>query len=73
MTNHWIAVAEEYPDFRLYGFHTGNKVEVRFADGLEEVVVYHGFGVFGNDNREDVTHWRTNEITERAKPQSTDN
>ena len=53
----WIAISE-LPDFRIYGFHTGKKVEVRYADGEEDVVIYHGYGMFGKDNREDVTHWR---------------
>ena len=53
----WIAMPE-YPDFRIYGFHTGKKVQVRYEDGKEEVVLYHGYGMFGKDNREDVTHWR---------------
>ena len=63
MWHDWIAVPTletvgEYPDFRMYGFHTGRKVEVRFADGKEDVVIYQGYGMFGENNREDVTHWR---------------
>lgn len=61
--NDWIAVPTletvgEYPDFRKHGFHTGRKVEVRFSDGKEELMIYQGYGMFGKDNREDVTHWR---------------
>ena len=59
----WIAVPTlktvgEYPDFRLFGFHTKSRVEVRFSDGTELVTFYGGYGMFGPDNREDVTHWR---------------
>lgn len=61
--NDWVAVPTletvgEYPDFRVYGFHTGRQVEVRFSDGQEELVIYQGYGMFGKDFREDITHWR---------------
>lgn len=55
----WIEIATEgYPDFRLHGFHLREEVEVRYADGTEAIVLYMGYGMFGKENREDVTHWR---------------
>lgn len=59
----WIATPisdanGKYPDFNVYGFHTGRKVVVRYSDGNEDVVAYQGFGMFGNDDRQDVTHWK---------------
>jgi len=62
-TNKWIATPisdrnGEYPDFNVHGFHTGRKVHVRYLDGKEDVVIYQGFGLFGNDDRQDVTHWK---------------
>lgn len=48
------------PDFKEYGFHTGKKVMVRRADGLEEETIYQGYGLFGNGISmfNDATHWK---------------
>jgi YD repeat-containing protein len=59
----WINIKNEgYPDFRIFGFHTGLQVEVRRDDGREMVVRYDGYGRFFvktfNDGFEDVTDWR---------------
>lgn len=56
----WIKLDDEEPDFRIYGFHTGKKVEVRKDDGTEEVTIYQGYGLFGNGKSmfDAVTHWR---------------
>lgn len=60
--NDWISASDEPPDFLEYGFHTGRKVEVRRADGSEQITIYQGFGLFGEGGMEalfeDVTHWR---------------
>ena len=63
MMSKWIAVPTldtvgEYPDFRVYGFHTGKSVIVRRRDGSEQETFYGGYGMFGRDNFMDVTHWR---------------
>ncbi len=51
------------PDFREHGFHTGRKVEVRRASGIEEVTIYQGYGLFGDGLNmfDDATHWRPHE------------
>lgn len=54
-----IEIAKDgLPDFTKHGFHLGKMVHVRYADGMEALVYYQGYGMFGKDNREDVTHWK---------------
>lgn len=65
----WSCVdTDGLPDFRIFGFHTGRMVQVRRANGTESVEKYHGYGMFGKEMFEDVTHWRPNaELTGSAQ------
>mgnify|MGYP001559255866 FL=1 len=57
----WICIEDGLPDFREYGFQTGQTVMVRRIDGSEEETIYQGYGLFGNGISMflPVTHWKS--------------
>lgn len=55
----FIGVSCSLPDFRVFGFHSGRRLDVVYEDGsFAESVAYHGYGMFGEGLREDVSYWR---------------
>ena len=50
----------EPPDFTVYGFHTGKKIEFRLKDGREIAGIYQGWDVYTSDGVDyiDVVAWR---------------
>lgn len=58
-SDNWSSIEHDgLPDFRLWGFHTNRRLRVKYSDGTEGIVHYMGYGMFGKDNREDVTDWQ---------------
>ena len=68
----WISVEDDFPDFRVHGFHTGRKVGFRTADGIEREGRYEGWGMFDDkpsaipwfdvgfvEDSKRVTHWKS--------------
>lgn len=57
----WIDVATSgMPDFREFGFQSGKSLDVRRESGEEVAgVIYQGYGLFGTELFQDVTHWRS--------------
>lgn len=57
----WNDLKDGWPDFRIYGFHTGRLVHFKCEDGTEHTDVYQGYGMFGRCNqgfgRTDVVAW----------------
>lgn len=63
MSNEWIVTTERMPCFRCFGFQTGKTVWYRLNDGSEHEGVYQGWGMFGPNDREDVSHWKPTDDT----------
>ena len=63
----WIATADRMPCFRCFGFQTGKKLLYRLNDGTEHEGIYQGWGMFGIDSREDVSHWQPVDTTATSR------
>jgi hypothetical protein len=59
----WIPTKGSLPCFKCFGFHTGKKLKYRLNDGTEHEGIYQGWGMFGLDSREDVSHWMPADTT----------
>lgn len=62
LETNWRCAFCDTPDFRVFGFHKGVKVDVRRVGGeIHLAVLYHGYDLYGppgNALWNDVTHWR---------------
>lgn len=63
MEHEWIATKDSMPCFRCFGFQTGKTLWYRLNDGTELEGIYQGWGMFGLDDREDVSHWKPTDTT----------
>jgi len=68
----WISIEKEgHPNFNIHGFHLDmQKIQFRTDDGTEHEDIYQGWGMYGMDNREDVTHWRPLERAPRRQEEN---
>ncbi|HDZ83363.1 MAG TPA: hypothetical protein ENH56_19305 [Roseobacter sp.] len=59
----WISTQDSLPCFICFGFQTGKKIRYRTEGGAEHEGIYQGWGLFGKDDRMDITHWQPIETT----------